>query len=391
MQGLSVVLRGVSKSFDEKDVLTQLDLEIGAGEFLTLLGPSGCGKSTLLRMIAGLEQPSAGVITIGGRCVNDVAPKFRDLAMVFQSYALYPHMTVFKNIAMPLVMRRMSFAQRFPLLGRALPGSTAVRAEIGQVVKRTAETLEIDHLLQRLPSALSGGQRQRVALGRALVAEPSIFLMDEPLSNLDVQLRIQMRTELAELYRRLGITFIYVTHDQTEAMTMAGRVAVMMDGALLQVGRPEEIYHQPIDLRVAKFVGQYPINSLPGEIDSEGRLTGPGLEPRVRFKARGPVTVGLRPEDVEVVSAGVDTMSARVVQAEDHGGDILYTLQLEAAPEIRLRARVDAKERRVRGANAERLHVRFPAEALHVFDAGGRRLEPHSSPTPQLRSVGGRG
>ncbi|WP_230374260.1 ABC transporter ATP-binding protein [Pontivivens ytuae] len=379
----------MSKSFGAKDVLDHLDLEVAAGEFLTLLGPSGCGKSTLLRLIAGLEEPSTGRIAIGERRVDDLPAKARSLAMVFQSYALYPHMSVFDNIAMPLVMRRMSFAQRFPVLGRAVPGSGSLRADIRRAVERTADILEIGHLLPRLPGALSGGQRQRVALGRALVAEPSVFLMDEPLSNLDVQLRMQMRTELAELHRRLGITFIYVTHDQTEAMTMSGQVAVMMDGALLQIGRPAEVYHQPKDLRVARFVGQYPINILPGDIDAEGRLSGPGITPFGRFSTRGPVTVGLRPEDVEVVNADAGTHAARVLHAEDHGGDVLYNLQLEDAPDIQLRARVDAKERRAQGAPAERLHLRFPAVALHIFGPDGQRLNVHSKQAPQLRSVGG--
>jgi multiple sugar transport system ATP-binding protein len=266
----AVALREIRKSFGSTSVLKNVSLEIASGEFLTLLGPSGCGKSTLLRIIAGLEAQDAGTVTIGDRVVDGLRPKLRDVAMVFQSYALYPHMTVAQNMGLPLRMRRLSFAQRLPFIGRLLPGTQRVAEEIDNEVVRTAKALEIGHLLHRKPGQLSGGQRQRVAVGRAMVRHPAVFLMDEPLSNLDAQLRVQMRTEIKDLHRRLGATFVYVTHDQSEAMTLSDRVAVMLQGDLLQVGSPQQIYADPADLRVAEFIGSPRINILPGVVRDTG-------------------------------------------------------------------------------------------------------------------------
>ena len=209
-------LRHIEKSYGETAVVKKVSLTIRSGEFLTLVGPSGCGKSTLLRIIAGLEAQDSGEVVVAGRCVDDKRPKERDVAMVFQSYALYPHLSVFDNLALPLRTRRLSFAQRLPLIGRALPGRGGVEAAIRAEVEQAASMLDIAHLLQRKPGQLSGGQRQRVALGRAMVRHPAVFLMDEPLSNLDAKLRVQMRAEITALHRRLGVTFVYVTHDQAE-------------------------------------------------------------------------------------------------------------------------------------------------------------------------------
>jgi multiple sugar transport system ATP-binding protein len=258
MAGVSV--RAVSKAFGSTQVLKSISLDVAEGEFLTLLGPSGCGKSTLLRLIAGLDAQDSGTIFIGQAQVDALRPKQRNVAMVFQSYALYPHMTVAQNMALPLRMRRLSRAQRLPLLGRLLPGTSAISKSIEAEVARTAAALGMDHLLDRKPGQLSGGQRQRVAVGRAMVRQPAVFLMDEPLSNLDAKLRVQMRSEIKELHHRLGITFIYVTHDQSEAMTMSDRVAVMLDGELIQVAPPQAIYADPVDRRVAEFIGSPKIN-----------------------------------------------------------------------------------------------------------------------------------
>ena len=297
-----IILRGITKKFGNLPVLNGVDLEIADGEFLTLLGPSGCGKTTLLRIIAGLEPQSAGDIEINGTVVNKVRPSRRDLAMVFQTYALYPHLTVRENLTTPLLLRDLDFWERFPLIGPLIPSSRAKRQALAAVVREAAETLEIDHLLERKPGQLSGGQQQRVALGRAMVRKPAAFLMDEPLSNLDAALRVHMRAELVGLHRTLGTTFIYVTHDQAEALTMSDRMVVIMEGNILQVGAPNEIYENPHDRRVAEFVGSPKINVLPGEEDSSGRLSclGVALKRRLERPANVSFTIGVRPEHLEL-------------------------------------------------------------------------------------------
>ncbi|MGI9381898.1 MAG: ABC transporter ATP-binding protein, partial [Methyloligellaceae bacterium] len=266
-----VTIKHVHKSFGPVEVLKGVSLDVQDGEFLTFLGPSGCGKTTLLRIIAGLEQHDSGTVEIGGKPVDNLRASRRDLAMVFQSYALYPHLTVAQNLATPLLLRDLGFWARLPLLGALVPGRRAKKQALGAVVRETAESLKIQHLLDRKPGQLSGGQRQRVALGRAMVRKPVAFLMDEPLSNLDAGLRVHMRAELADLHRSLGTTFIYVTHDQAEALTMSDRMAVMMEGDILQIGAPDDVYQDPQDLRVAEFVGSPKINILPGECDGAGR------------------------------------------------------------------------------------------------------------------------
>jgi multiple sugar transport system ATP-binding protein len=273
----SVTIREIDKSFGATEVLKSVSLDIEDGEFIVLVGPSGCGKSTLLRIIAGLEKQSGGNIVIGDRVVDDLHASRRDTAMVFQSYALYPHLSVADNISVPLRMRQLSFLQRFPLINHIIPGTKEAKANIDKEVHNVTETLGISELLQRKPGQLSGGQRQRVAVGRAMVRHPQAFLMDEPLSNLDAERRVQMRAEIAELHRRLESTFIYVTHDQSEAMTMADRVAVMMDGELLQVASPKEVYENPSDIRVAEFIGSPKINILPAKVDKTGKISIGGM------------------------------------------------------------------------------------------------------------------
>jgi len=299
-----IELRGISKSFGNTEVIKSLDLSVANGEFIAIVGPSGCGKSTLLRIIAGLEIQSSGDVIIEGREVNKIRASERDLAMVFQSYALYPHLTVQQNMMVPLKLRRLTSLERLPLLSWFLPNWRSKLNDINEKVHQAAETLQITHLLERKPGQLSGGQQQRVAVGRAMVREPVAFLMDEPLSNLDAALRVHMRAEISELHRELKTTFVYVTHDQAEALTMSDRMGVMMDGEILQLDTPNEIYNNPSNLKVAEFIGSPKINVLPGESDEKGHISCMGIsmsEFLVNPK-KGSILLGLRPEHMELIS-----------------------------------------------------------------------------------------
>jgi multiple sugar transport system ATP-binding protein len=379
MKAQSLDLAGVGKAFGGVDVLHGINLAVRPGEFLSLVGMSGCGKSTLLRIIAGLEQPDHGTVAIGGRDVTGTDPADRNLAMVFQSYALYPHMTVRQNIAAPLRMRRLPLAARLPLIGPLVPGRGGALREIDAEVRRAAEALEIDALLDRKPAQLSGGQRQRVALARALVRAPAAFLMDEPLSNLDARLRTQMREELSALHRRLGATFVYVTHDQIEAMTMSDRIALMEGGRILQVGTPAELYERPASLAVASFIGTPAINLLPAEINAAGRVHafGRALDLAAPRGEHGTATLGLRPEDLHVVRDGIP---ARVVRTEMHGADRYLTLQLEAQAPTTLTLRQAAGADT--GIDADgRTALGFTASRAHLFGANGARLDHRAQAT----------
>jgi multiple sugar transport system ATP-binding protein len=373
MSGLT--LQDIAKSYGSTRVLRGVSLEVAAGEFLTLLGPSGCGKSTLLRIIAGLETQDAGSVSIGGRAVDGTRPKQRDVAMVFQSYALYPHMTVAQNMALPLRMRRLSAWRRLPLVGRFLPGTAAIRVEIGAEVARTAKALEIDHLLARKPGQLSGGQRQRVAVGRAMVRNPAVFLMDEPLSSLDAKLRVQMRLEIKDLHRRLGVTFVYVTHDQAEAMTLSDRVAVMLDGELLQVAAPREIYGDPAERRVAEFIGSPKINMLAASVRGRGLLdvAGSTLAVETERAVGTALTIGIRPEALHRAEHGGPGMLSGPVRLVEHmGSDLFVHLDLPGASEP-LVARLLA-ERAPQIEPGQMLHLGVRADRVLLFAADGRRL-----------------
>jgi len=353
----AVVLQGVSKRFGEVRVIEGLDLEVRDGEFMVLVGPSGCGKSTALRMVAGLEEVSGGTISIGDRVVNDVAPKDRDVAMVFQSYALYPHMTVRENLAFGLEIRKTP------------------RAERDRLVAEAAQVLGIGELLARKPKELSGGQRQRVALGRAIVRKPSVFLFDEPLSNLDAKLRVQMRAELKKLQARLGVTSIYVTHDQIEAMTMGHRIAVLEGGKLRQCGTPLEVYEQPADLFVAAFIGSPPMNFLPCTLAGGGRrLAARGVELPVPSRLAGQVgadgrrlVAGIRPENVlpEGRPARGETVPIAVTVeiAELLGDEVVVHGRAGEEPLV---FKQDPHRPAAIGAA---LPVRLELDALHLFDA----------------------
>ncbi|RUV31743.1 ABC transporter ATP-binding protein [Mesorhizobium sp. M5C.F.Ca.IN.020.32.2.1] len=377
----AITIEKIEKSFGATSVLRGVSLDVADGEFLTLLGPSGCGKSTLLRILAGLEVQTGGSIAIGERVVDGVRPKRRDVAMVFQSYALYPHMTVEDNMAVPLRMRRLSAWQRLPMVGRFVPGTKAAAAEIEIEVMRTAKALGIGHLLTRKPGQLSGGQRQRVAVGRAMVRQPAVFLMDEPLSNLDAKLRVQMRAEIKELHKRLGVTFVYVTHDQSEAMTMSDRVAVMLDGELLQVAPPQEIYADPDDRRVAEFIGSPKINMLEAKVREGGlaETVGTCFSIPAEIASGTGLTVGIRPEAFHLVeSAGNNILTGAVRLVEHMGSDLFVHLDVPGGDHPVI-ARLLA-ERAPQIASGQTLHLGVKPERLLLFAADGKRIRPHGQP-----------
>ncbi len=336
----SISIRNINKSFGTVKVLHDINLEIRDGEFISLLGSSGCGKSTLLRIIAGLEQETGGELLIGERTMDKVPPKNRSVSMVFQSYALYPHLSVYDNMSLPLVMRKLSRIQRLPLVGRMIGGAGQAHRKIREKVVALAKSLDIDSLLDRKPSQLSGGQRQRVALGRAMVREPEVFLMDEPLSNLDTKMRAHMRTELSELHRSLGTTFVYVTHDQEEAMTMSDRVALMMDGMILQVASPREIYRNPVHMKVAEFIGAPKINMLPCTNVERGVVDSLGLRVLAPAAMNGKGHIGIRPSRLMVSREPAAGWRGKVVNVEDLGSS--YLIHSLVAEKIRVISRMDS-------------------------------------------------
>jgi multiple sugar transport system ATP-binding protein len=375
-----IVLENVSKSYaNGAAAVKDLSITIADGEFIILVGPSGCGKSTTLNMIAGLEDISSGELRIGGDRVNEKAPKDRDIAMVFQSYALYPHMTVRQNIAFPLTLAKTS------------------KADIATKVEETAKILDLTELLDRKPAQLSGGQRQRVAMGRAIVRNPKAFLMDEPLSNLDAKLRVQMRAEIARLQNRLGTTTVYVTHDQTEAMTLGDRVVVMLAGVAQQIGTPEELYHRPTNLFVAGFIGSPAMNFFPASLTDVGvrlpfgdiTLTSVVHDLLARHPKPANVIVGVRPEHLEdaamidtyariraltfqatvdlVESLGADKYLHFHTEGESARAALLAELTVESgSSENQFTARVPAESKAVAGQTAE---LAFDTAKITLFDA----------------------
>jgi multiple sugar transport system ATP-binding protein len=369
----SVTIRDIDKSFGTVKVLKDVSIDIEDGEFIVLVGPSGCGKSTLLRIIAGLEQQNSGSIMIGDRPVDNLHASRRDIAMVFQSYALYPHLTVAGNISVPLRMRRLSFLQRFPIINRFIPGTKDAKASIDKDVDEVTEMLGIEDLLHRKPGQLSGGQRQRVAVGRAMVRHPQAFLMDEPLSNLDAERRVHMRAEIAELHRRLETTFIYVTHDQAEAMTMADRVAVMMDGELLQVDTPRNVYANPSDIRVAEFIGSPKINILQGQVDGSGKVSvGDRLLAGVYSSVKGTeIKVGVRPEALTLKDIKAEGLPCRIVHHENLGSEAYFHAELNIGG--RVICRMDASAIDQFSTGHEAVIVIDPKNAL-LFGNEGQRI-----------------
>lgn len=368
----SLEIKGIGKGFGAEDVLKGIDLSVRPGEFLSLVGMSGCGKSTLLRIIAGLERPDRGRVMIADNDVTEMDPSDRNLAMVFQSYALYPHMTVRENIATPLRMRNLSLAGRMPLIGR-MAASADVTRDIETRVREAAETLQIAHLLDRKPAQLSGGQRQRVALARALVRSPAAFLMDEPLSNLDAKLRAHMRDELANLHRRLGATFIYVTHDQVEAMTMSNRIALMSEGRIEQLGTPSDLYQRPASLTVARFIGSPAINLIPVEIAANGSVSAYGKPLGIGAsgsRAGQVATLGVRAEDLAPAATGLKVQIERI---EMHGADRFVHTSLLDDSSHRITLRLGASDPLPSGDDGV-FTLAVKADRAHLFSADGQRL-----------------
>jgi multiple sugar transport system ATP-binding protein len=358
----ALVLRDIVKRFGNLEVIKRVSFEVADREFVVFVGPSGCGKSTLLRIICGLESATDGDVLIDDQRVNDIPAARRGLALVFQSYALYPHMTVYQNMAFGLENLRMA------------------KREIATRVAEAARMLQLKPYLQRRPTALSGGQRQRVAIGRAIVREPKIFLFDEPLSNLDAELRVSMRNELAQLHRRLGTTMIYVTHDQVEAMTMADKIVVLRSGSVEQVGSPLELYNAPANQFVAGFIGSPRMNFLSGQVVEprpEGALVDVpqmgALHAPARLPAGARVTLGIRPEHIRVGGAPVNAVNGSVANVEQLGG--LSYVRL-AAPELTVQ--LPGQTRLTYGQRAE---VNLPPETIHVFDADGKAVPRLSAET----------
>ena len=370
-----IELRNISKSFGSTEVIKSLDLSVSNGEFITIVGPSGCGKSTLLRIIEGLENQSTGDVEIDGNIVNNTRASERDLAMVFQSYALYPHLTVQQNMMVPLKLRRLSILERFPIIGWLMPNRRSKLDEIVNKVQVASETLQITHLLERKPGQLSGGQQQRVAVWRAMVREPLAFLMDEPLSNLDAGLRVHMRAEISELHRDLKTTFIYVTHDQAEALTMSDRMAVMMDGEILQLDTPNEIYNNPSNIRVAEFVGSPKINILQGEYDEKGNISCFGIKitDSIKLAQKGNISVGIRPEHMELVSSNdKNVFKGKIVYRENLGSDIFLHLKVsEGEQKIIVRSEPSMV---INSTIGDSVTIGWDEQKVMVFDVDGKNV-----------------
>ncbi|MCZ6625928.1 MAG: sn-glycerol-3-phosphate ABC transporter ATP-binding protein UgpC [Deltaproteobacteria bacterium] len=346
-----MAVRELSKSFGRDVILDHISFDVANGEFCVLLGPSGCGKSTLLRLIAGLEETSSGSISLASRQIDGLPPRDRDIAFVFQSYALYPHMNVFENLAFSLRLRRLP------------------KEEISRKVREAARLLEIEELLERKPQELSGGQRQRVALGRAIVRQPKIFLFDEPLSNLDASLRGSMRVELARLHQRLRATILYVTHDQAEAMTLGDKIIVLNQGRIQQIAPPSTIYHKPVNTFVARFVGSPPMNLIEGILEDRGLLKigsrsinfSKQIQEDNRPSKGEPLTLGIRPEDLLLTDPEKSLISGVVELVEDLGSDQFLHLRSE---NIRLIARIPTD---VLVQSGEEVHLTAKPERLHLF------------------------
>jgi multiple sugar transport system ATP-binding protein len=348
----AIDMTGISKRFGDVDVIRGVDLTVEDGEFCVLVGPSGCGKSTLLRLIAGLEDITQGTLSIGGRVVNDVRSKDRGVSMVFQSYALYPHMTVYKNMAFGLTL------------------TAAGKEDIDRRVRQVAETLQLTDLLDRKPKELSGGQRQRVAIGRAIVRDPDVFLFDEPLSNLDAALRVQMRLELRRLHERLGATVVHVTHDQIEAMTLADRIVVLNDGQVEQQGAPRDLYDAPANTFVAQFIGSPAMNLLAGRIENGRIVTQSGADLGAYAAPDQAITIGVRPEHLTACGPSSNATLPFSVELVEDLGDACYAYGV-SGDTARIAVKLSGD---TAGGNQKPGHLRVESGRVHVFDRNGVRM-----------------
>ena len=387
---LPVHITSLHKSFGPTAVLQDVSLSVQPGEFVSLLGPSGCGKSTLLRIVAGLEQQDNGDIRIGDRLVNDVAARDRNVAMVFQNYALYPHMTVRENIALPLIMSRLGLMARQPMVARWWPGNQATLRDINHQVRIVSDSLQLSALLDRKPAQLSGGQRQRVALARAMVRNPSIFLMDEPLSNLDAKLRVEVRDELADLHLRLGASFLYVTHDQNEALTLSHRVAVMEAGRILQLDTPQRLYEAPANLAVARFIGSPMINTWEVSCDAQGRFQDFSGRHQSTLDSPRQLTLGLRPEHIQVTHDDtfehpVDVITqAMVLRCENQGADWVLLLHSDSMVATPLQVRLHHRRLHHVPIPGDRITLGWSLCDVLMFDAHGEHLDEQLLSTARL-------
>ena len=370
----TLAIRDIGKSYGGNRILDGISIDVADGEFIALVGPSGCGKSTLLRILAGLDHADEGNVSLAGRDITGAHPADRNIAMVFQSYALYPHLTAAQNIAVPLAMRDMTTAERLPFVGPLVPGQRAKRAAIEKQVKTTAASLKIDHLLDRKPGQMSGGQRQRVALARALVRQPGVFLMDEPLSNLDANLRVHTRAEIVDLHRRAGVPTIYVTHDQAEALSMADRVAVMMGGKLLQIDTPTAIYNDPRHIEVAQFIGTPRINILDALVSDQGSVhfAGRAILQNVAAYAGTTIRVGIRPEHFRLHPHDKTGIAGTVSRIEFLGSEVLVYLKAPGSAQELIVKLDPIKADHIAPGLPVGLH--FDAENAYLFGDDGARL-----------------
>lgn len=372
MSALSI--QNISKHYGQNHILDGISIDVEDGEFIALVGPSGCGKSTLLRILAGLDHADAGQIQLGERDITGAHPADRNMAMVFQSYALYPHLTTSQNIAVPLAMRELSTAERLPLIGNLIPARKAKLARIKARVETTAQNLKIDHLLDRKPGQMSGGQRQRVALARALVRKPGVFLMDEPLSNLDANLRVHTRAEIVDLHRRAGVPTIYVTHDQSEALSMADRVAVMMGGKLLQIDAPETLYNDPRHIDVAKFIGTPHINILDCLTSDRGivHFAGRPILFNVPAHVATALRIGIRPEHFKVTHEVETGIAGIISRIEFLGSEVLvYVHAKGSSNELAVKLTPEETKELTTGMP---IGLKFEADKAHIFGEDGLRL-----------------
>jgi multiple sugar transport system ATP-binding protein len=370
----AVMMRGVRKSFEGSIVLRDLNLDVRRGEFLGIVGASGCGKSTLLKILAGLDSPDSGQISIDGRSCDGMEPGERDIAMVFQNHALYPQMTARQNIALPLMMRRLNRWQRLPGAKYLSAHARTTRNQIYLEIDELAKSLAIDHVLARKPSKMSGGQRQRVALARAMIRHPAVFLMDEPLSSLDAKLRIEMRSEISALHRRLGAAFIYVTHDQSEAMTMADRVAVMSGGRFLQVAPPRVLYSDPEHLEVAQLIGTPTINCF----SRDGAIGHHVLQAHAGFPSDA-VHACIRPEHIKLSTDQRSGLRGEVLAIEDHGADLYVRVSFTGGEILTLRGSTSELSALAVGATVS---IQLAAKHLLLFGRDGMRIRKANAETP---------